>query len=256
LGLEYPECGIRCATIVEAFIEQATQGDVAAFFAESIPGAGGIVVPPRDYFKVIKKILDRHQILLVLDEVQTGLGRTGELWGAESYEVVPAVVTLAKALGNGYPISAVLAASDVADALEPGDHYSTWGANPVMCAAASATLDYLTENRLWENARRMGERMLRGLKEFEQRYPLVGEVRGLGLMIGVELVKDKKTKEPAAEEAAAVRKACSNRGLIVGVGGVYKNVIRIQPPLVITEEHVDEGLEILDRSLKEVSSNQ
>ena len=256
LGLEYPKCGLQCAKTVEAFIEYGTQGDVAAFFAEPISGVGGIVVPPQDYFKEVKKILDRHGILLALDEVQTGLGRTGKLWGSEAFEVQPDIVTLAKALGNGYPIAAVLARINLADALEPGDHYSTWGANPVMCAAASATLDYVIENRLWENADRMGEKMLRGLRELEGRYDLMGDVRGRGLMIGIEIVKDKETKEPGPEKCSALRRSCADKGLIVGVGGWHRNVIRIQPPLVIGEEHVDEGLRILEEALREVDSGR
>jgi len=251
LGLESLECGLQCAKMVETFIEHATQGDVAAFFAEPISGVGGIVVPPRDYFKDVKKVLDRQGVLLALDEIQTGLGRTGKLWGAEAFEVQPDIMTLAKALGNGYPIAAVLAKSSLADALEPGDHYSTWGANPVMCAAASATLDYVMENRLWENADRMGQRMLRGLRELE-RYDVVGDVRGMGLMIGVEIVKDKRTKEPDPEECFALRKACADKGLILGAGGWYRNVIRIQPPLVIGEEHVNEGLKIFEDALRDV----
>jgi 4-aminobutyrate aminotransferase-like enzyme len=254
LGLEYPECGLRCAKMVEAFIEHGTQGDVAAFFAEPISGVGGIVVPPQDYFKEVKKILDRYGILLALDEVQTGLGRTGKLWGSETFEVLPDMITLAKALGNGYPIAAVLASPNLADALEPGDHYSTWGANPVMCAAASATLDYITENRLWENAGLMGRKLLKGLKELEERHDLVGEVRGQGLMIGVEIVKDKRTKDPSPEECARLRRSCADKGLIVGTGGWYRNVIRIQPPLVIGEEHVEEALAVFEEALKKIDS--
>jgi len=256
LGLVYPECGLQCAKMIEAFIEHGTQGDVAAFFAEPISGVGGIVTPPQDYFKEVKKILDRHGILLALDEVQTGLGRTGKLWGSETFEVRPDIVTLAKALGNGYPIAAVLAAPNLTDALKPGDHYSTWGANPVMCAAASATLDYITENRLWENADRIGQLILRGLRELEEHYGLIGDVRGRGLMIGVEIVKDKKSKEPGPEECAALRRSCADKGLIVGTGGWYRNVIRVQPPLVIKEEHVDEGLKAFEEALKVVDSSR
>jgi 4-aminobutyrate aminotransferase/(S)-3-amino-2-methylpropionate transaminase len=250
LGLEYPECGLQCAKMIEDFIEHATQGDVAAFFAEPISGVGGIVIPPQNYFKEVKSILDRHEILLVLDEVQTGLGRTGKLWGSETYGVKPDVITLAKALGNGYPISAILAKPELADALEYGDHYSTWGANPVMCAAASATLEYIVDNKLWENAEKMGIKILRRLKELEERYDLIGEARGVGLMIGVEIVKNKSTKEPNPEGCSNIRRRCANSGFIVGTGGWYKNVIRIQPPLIIEEQHVEEALNIFENALK------
>jgi 4-aminobutyrate aminotransferase len=253
LGLEYPGCRLQCAKMIEAFIEHATQNDVAAFFAEPISGVGGIVVPPPDYFQEVKKILDRHRILLVLDEVQTGLGRTGNLWGSQTYGVRPDMVTLAKALGNGYPIAAVLAKPELADSLEPGDHYSTWGGNPVMCSAASATIDCVLGDRLWENAARTGDRLLHGLKELQQRYDMIGDVRGVGLMIGVEIVKDKDSKEPAQKECSEIRRACANRGLIVGTGGWYRNVIRVQPPLIIDDGHVDSGLRMFEEALSETS---
>ena len=254
LGLEYPECGLQCAKMVGSFIEQATQGDVAAFFAEPISGVGGIIVPPDDYFKEVKRILDRYGVCLALDEVQTGLGRAGRLWGAEVYDAEPDLVTLAKALGNGYPIAAVLAKNRLADSLEAGDHFTTWGANPVMCAAALATVNYIVDNRLWENAERTGRLLLQGLKDLESRFELIGEARGKGLMIGVEVVKDKRTREPAPQACTAIRRLCAERGLIVGAGGWYRNVIRIQPPLVITTDHVSQALEVFEGAVKAVSA--
>lgn len=254
LGLEYPACGLQCAKMIGSFIEQASQGDVAAFFAEPISGVGGIIVPPDDYFKQVRRILERYGICLALDEVQTGLGRAGRLWAAQVYDVEPDLVTLAKALGNGYPIAAVLAKNRLADSLEAGDHFSTWGANPVMCAAALATVDYIVENRLWVNAERTGRLLVQGLRELERRFELIGDVRGKGLMVGVEVVKDKRTREPAPEACAAIRRECAERGLIVGAGGWYRNVIRIQPPLVITEDHVSQALEIFEGAARAVGS--
>jgi len=253
LGLEYPGCGFQCAKMIEDIINFSTSRDVAAFIAEPVMGVGGIVTPPEAYFREVKKVLDKHGVKLILDEVQTGLGRLGTLWGSESYHVDPDVITLAKALGNGWPISAVVSSKPVSDSFEPGDHFSTWGASPVMCAASSATIDYLIENRLWENAARMGDRLIRLLREMEEDYDIVGEVRGRGLMIGIEIVKSKASKEPAVEECKKIRKSCSDNGLIVGSGGFWSNVIRIQPPLTISERHVEEGAAIFEKALKEAS---
>ena len=252
LGLKYPQCGIQCAKMIEDIINFGSSRDVAAYIAEPIFGVGGIVTPPDEYFQEVKKVLDKYGILLILDEVQTGLGRTGKLWGAEAYKVKPDVITLAKALGNGWPISAVVATGQIGDSFEPGDHFSTWGANPVVCAAAGATIDYIVENRLCENAERTGTLLLRRLKEMETEHEIVGEARGKGLMIGVEIVKNKKTKEPISDQCKMIRKLCADYGLIVGLGGFWANVIRIQPPLTIREEHVDKAMEVFEKAVKEV----
>jgi len=252
LGYEYPQCHIQCAKMIEDIINFGSSRDVAAYMAEPIFGVGGIVTPPDEYFQEVKKVLDKYGILLILDEVQTGLGRTGKLWGAEAYKVKPDVITLAKALGNGWPISAVVASGQIGDSFEPGDHFSTWGANPVMCAAAGATIDYIMEKRLWENAEKTGTLLLRRLKEIEGEHEIVGEARGKGLMIGVEIVENKKTKEPTSDQCKEIRKLCADYGLIVGLGGFWANVIRIQPPLTIREEHVDKAMEVFEKAVKEV----
>ena len=245
LRLEYPSCNIQCAKMIEDIINFSTSRDVAGFIAETIQGVGGIVTPPDEYFKEVKKVLDKYDIPLILDEVQTRLGQTGKLWGAETYDVKPDVITTAKAIANGWPLSAVIAKTEIADSLQPGDHYTTYGNNPVMCAAACATIDYVIENRLWENAERMGNLLMRRLREMENKYNIIGEVR-------VEIVKDKKTKEPGIEETDKVRKYCADYGLIVGKGGWWNNVIRIQPPLIIKEEHVDQAMEIFEKAIKNV----
>ena len=252
LGLEYPSCGLQCAKMVESIINFSTSRDVAAFMAETIQGVGGIVTPPDEYFREVKKILDKYDIRFILDEVQTRLGQTGKMWGAETYNAKPDVITTAKAIANGWPLSVVIAKSEIADSLEPGDHYTTYGNNPVMCAASSATIDYVIENRLWENAEKMGNLLMKGLKEMESKYEIVGEARGKGLMAGIEIVKDKKTKEPGIEESKEIRQLCADYGLIVGRGGWWNNVIRIQPPMTIKEEHVDKALETLEKATKEV----
>jgi len=252
LGYEYPQCHVQCAKMIEDIINFGSMRDVAAYLAEPILGVGGIVTPPDEYFQEVKKILDKYGILLILDEVQTGFGRTGKLWGAEAYKVKPDVITLAKGLGNGWPISAVVASGQIGDSFEPGDHFSTWGANPVMCAAAEATIDYIMENRLWKNAEKTGTLLMKRLKEMESEQEIVGEARGKGLMVGVEIVKNKKTKEPSSDKCKEIRKLCADYGLIVGIGGFWTNVIRIQPPLTIKVEHVDEAMEVLEKAVKEV----
>jgi 4-aminobutyrate aminotransferase-like enzyme len=238
--------------MIEDIITFSTSGDVAAFIAEPILGVGGIVTPPDDYFKEVKKILERHGILLILDEVQTGFGRTGRMWGAEIYEVQPDMITLAKSLGNGWPISAVVASDPVGDSLKHGDHFSTWGAHPVMCAAANATIDYIVENRLWENAAKMGREFLKWLREIKDNCSIIGEVRGKGLMLGVEIVKAKESKDSAVEECKMLRRLCADKGLLVGVGGFWSNVIRIQPPLTIRKENIDEGMEVFEKAARSV----
>jgi 4-aminobutyrate aminotransferase-like enzyme len=184
------------------------------------------------------------------------MGRIGEMWGSQVYNVKPDVITLAKAFGNGWPISAVVASQPIGDAFEVGDHFSTWGANPVMCAAANATMEFIVENKLWENAKEMGTLLLGRLKEVEEASGIIGEVRGRGLMIGIEIVKDKKSKVPGAEECKAIRRACHDEELIVGIGGFWSNVIRIQPPLTIGETHVERGMEAFEKAVKTVEKQR
>jgi 4-aminobutyrate aminotransferase-like enzyme len=253
LGLTYPHCKLQCAKIIEDIINFSTSREVAAFIAEPILGVGGIVPPPMEYFTEVKKILDKYEVLLILDEVQTGLGRTGKMWGCQTYNVKPDVITIAKALGNGWPIAAVVASDPIGNSFEKGDHFSTWGGNPVMCTAASATIDYIVDHKLWENARDVGSLLLKQLAELEENYEIVGEVRGKGLMVGIEIVKEKKSKEPALEECKEIRKLCHDNGLIVGVGGLWSNVLRIQPPLTIKEEHVEQGIDILEMAVSTVN---
>jgi 4-aminobutyrate aminotransferase/(S)-3-amino-2-methylpropionate transaminase len=252
LNLKYPDCQLQCAKMIEHIINFSTSRNVAALVIEPILGVGGIVVPPEGYFQEVKRVLDKHRILLVLDEVQTGFGRTGKMWAAETYKVQPDVMTLAKALGNGWPIAAVVASDPIENSLEVGDHFSTWGASPVMCAAALATIDFIVEHKLWKNAAKMGNLMLTRLKELESTYNIIGEARGKGMMIAIEIVKNQTSKEPAVDECKAIRSICANSGLIIGVGGFWSNVIRIQPPLTIGEENVEEGLNILEEAIRGV----
>jgi 4-aminobutyrate aminotransferase/(S)-3-amino-2-methylpropionate transaminase len=242
-------CTLRCADAVEDVINYHTSGNVAAFIAEPVLGEGGIVVPHPDYFRRVKEILDRHGILLIIDEVQTGFGRTGKLFAIEHFGVEPDIMTVAKGIASGFPLGGFIARQEIADSFQPGEHLSTFGGNPVACAAAVATLEVIEEESLTENSARLGEWLIGRLEVLAARHAAIGEVRGRGLMVGVELVDDRASMAPAAELAARVRSECRERGVIVGVGGFFGNVIRIQPPLVITQEQLATAVSVLDEAL-------
>ena len=235
----------EAAAAVEDVIRFHTSGDVAAFIAETVMGEGGIIVPPKSYLPAVRKVLDRHGILMIADEVQCGFGRTGRLFAVEHFGVEPDILVSAKGIADGFPLSATIARPEIADAFKPGEHLSTFGGNPVSCAAALANLDVMLEEDLPGRAARLGERAIARLRGAALDIPAVGEVRGLGLMIGLELVKDRATKEPDAALAKAVRAFCREHGVLIGVGGVDGNVLRLQPPLVIAEDDLDEALGVV-----------
>jgi 4-aminobutyrate aminotransferase len=253
LGLEYPDCSVRCATFVEDLLEYATTGDVAELIAEPILGEGGIIVPPQNYFTTLMKVLKQNGILFIDDEVQTGFGRTGRMFGIEHYDIKPDIVCMAKGIANGLPLGACLTRPDIGDAFEPGDHLSTFGGNPISCAAANANIEYLLKEDLSGQAAKKGNTLMKRLNELKQKFKLIGEVRGKGLMIGVELVRDQRTKTPASDEAAQIRGLCLKRKVLIGHGGIKGNVLRIQPPLVITDREIDTLVSTIETSLKEVT---
>jgi 4-aminobutyrate aminotransferase-like enzyme len=228
-----------------------TSGDVAAFIAEPVLGEGGIIVPPANYFREIKKVLDQHGILFIADEVQSGFGRTGKMFAIEYYGVTPDILVTAKGIADGFPLSAFTTRPEIAAAYKPGDHLSTFGGNPVSCAAALANIQVMQDERLAERAEEIGEYAMKKLRELQKQNPIIGEVRGLGLMIGVELVRDEKLT-PAGAEAEALRDSLLKQGVLVGVGGVYGNVVRFQPPLIITKEQIDRAIGVFASSLQEV----
>ena len=252
LESEYPDCDVLCARFVEHVIDYCTGKGVAAFIAEPVLGEGGIIPAPPEYFKIVKEILDKNNILLIVDEVQTGFGRTGKLFAIEHYGVNPDIMTLAKGIADGFPISACMARADIGDAFEPGDHLSTFGGNPVSAAAAIANIDVMLRDKLPEQAANKGEYLMKRLNEMKEKYPIIGDVRGKGLMIGVELVNDQAKKTPAVNETRKIRDLCRERGLLIGSGGVKGNVLRLQPPLVITKEQIDGALDILEAAIKEI----
>jgi 4-aminobutyrate aminotransferase len=240
LGLTYPSCGVACAEAVTEVLRLQTAGDVAAFVAEPVLGEGGIITPPPEYFEIVARIFHDQGALFIADEVQTGFGRTGKLFAIEhSPGVVPDMLTLAKGIASGFPLGALVAGEPVSEAMRPGDHLSTFGGNPISCAAALANIAVIEEEGLVANAAQRGEQLLSQFRHLQEDCRLVGEVRGRGLMIGLELVRDRQSKEPAPQEAKAARAALRERGILVGVGGVYGNVVRIQPPLSITADECD-----------------
>ncbi len=245
------ECAIQCARSLQDIIRFSTSGDVAAFIAEPVLGEGGIIIPPPSYFKTVKNILDEHKILFIADEVQTGFARTGKMFAIEHYNVEPDILVTAKGIADGFPLSAFTTREEIAAAFQPGDHLSTFGGNPVSCAAALANIAFIEKENLCAQAQEKGEYMLEKLTDLQGQFPLIGDIRGKGLMIGIELVSD-SALTPAAAEAEGIREACRGKGVLVGVGGVYSNVVRIQPPLVITKEQIDFALQVLEHSFKEV----
>ena len=251
LNLKYPECEIACAHALTDTVRQQTSGDVAAFIVEPILGEGGLITPPAEYLTVAARIMHEHGALVIIDEVQTGFGRTGKMFGVEhSPDVTIDIMAMAKGIAAGFPLGAFTASAKVADAMKPGDHLSTFGGNPIACAAALANIDVLQEEGMIENTRIRGAELTERCKAMQEKHKLIGDVRGRGLMIGLELVRDLKTKEPAPVEAKAIRARMRERGVLVGVGGIFGNVVRLQPPLSITAEECDRAATAIEDALQ------
>jgi len=251
-ALSYPSCDLHCAKDVEEVIKTSTCGAVAGMLVETIQGVGGVVVPPPGYFKIVANIVRNYGGLLISDEVQAGFGRTGKKWFAiEHWEVEPDFITCAKGMANGVPIGCTITRPEIADAYK-GLTISTFGGNPVTCVAAKATIDLIEEERLMDNAHEVGAHFRQGLEALRERHAVIGDVRGMGLLQGIELVKDRKTKEPAPELVNQVLERLRANGLIVGKGGLYGNVVRMSPPLNISKADIDAALHILDKSVTEV----
>ncbi len=258
-GLTYPSCDVRCATDVKELIRTTTSGKIAGMIAEPIQGVGGFITPPKEYFSIVAGIVREHGGIFISDEVQTAWGRTGTTrtgngwWGIEQWGVTPDVVTSAKGLANGLPIGLTAARPEVADGVK-GLTISTFGGGPIPAAAAKAVLDLIEEENLAANAASTGAYLRAGLEDLREKYPLIGDVRGMGLMQALELVTDRESKTPAPAETARLLEAAREEGLLIGKGGLYGNVIRISPPLNIKKSDVDEFLKRLDRSLATVSA--
>jgi 4-aminobutyrate aminotransferase len=244
------KCGSACAEYLEDVIQFQTSDNVAFFIAEPILGEGGIIVPPPDYFKVVKQILDNHDILFIADEVQSGFCRTGKMFAVDHYDVEPDILVMAKGIANGFPLSCFIARDKTADAFKPGDHLSTFGGNPVSCAASLANIRYMEDNDISEAAAIKGKTLMDALKEIRPKKIAIGEIRGKGLMVGIELVKDVETKTPAMEEANKIRASLREKGVVIGVGGTYGNVLRIQPPLTITDQEIIKVVDMIKDSME------
>ena len=249
-GRTFPACGIHCVESIEQdlFRRHLDPKDVAAIFVEPVQGEGGYVVPPPGWLPAVRELCTRHGILLVMDEIQSGIGRTGRMFACEHEGVIPDILVAAKGLASGMPLGAIIAREEIST-WEPGAHGSTFGGNPVCCAAALATLD-LVETELMANARVQGDRLARGLKDLAARHTCIGDVRGLGLMRGIEFVKDRTTREPADELSRKLEHMAFAKGLLVLAAG--RNALRLAPPLVVDGEDIDLALGILDECLNEL----
>jgi 4-aminobutyrate aminotransferase len=228
-------CDMACAQYLEEVIRCQTSENVAFFIAEPVMGEGGIIAPPDNYFKVIKEICDQHDVLFIADEVQSGFCRTGKMFAIEHYDIEPDIMVMAKGVADGFPLSCFIARDEVADAFQVGDHLSTFGGNPVSCAASLANIEFMETENLAAQTLEKGIWLRQALGEIKPREVVIGDIRGKGLMVGMELVEDKETKAPAAAQAGAIRTRLREKGILVGVGGGLGNVLRIQPPLTISE---------------------
>ena len=237
-------CGMLCAEYLDDVIRYHTAGSVAFFIAEPVMGEGGIIVPPGGYFKVVKQVLEKHEALFIADEVQSGFCRTGKMFAIEHSGVEPDIMTMAKGIADGFPLSCFIARDEVADSFRPGDHLSTFGGSPISCAASLANINFLEKSNIAAQSEKKGKTLMAALRRLTSKKIVIGDVRGAGLMVGMELVKDAK-KTPATEEAGKIRAAMREKGVLIGVGGTFGNVLRIQPPLTISEEELVKVVDVL-----------
>jgi 4-aminobutyrate aminotransferase/(S)-3-amino-2-methylpropionate transaminase len=251
-GQEYPTCQIYCADYLEEFfVGNVAAESVAAVIVEPVQGEGGFIVPPQGYFKKIKSICEKYGILFIMDEIQTGMGRTGKLYACEHFDVIPDIILTGKSIAAGLPLAGVTGRADIMDTPHIGGLGGTFGGNAVSCKAGLAVLDLL-QGEMLEQASQLGEKVRDRFLDLQERYELIGDVRGLGPMIGMELVKNRQSKEPAADEVGELVKHCYEKGLIILRCGAYHNVIRTLMPLVIKDELLERGFCILEESLSEL----
>ena len=248
-GLKYPACEIYCADYLEKFFINTVAADaVAALIVEPVQEEGGFIVPPPDYFKKVKAICEKHGILLIMDEIQTGMGRTGKLFACEHFDVTPDLILTGKSIGAGLPLAGVTGKAEIMDKPHVGGLGGTYSGNPLSCRAALAVLDMLNDDML-EKAVQLGGKVRDRFLDLKEKYEIIGDVRGLGPMVGMELVKDRQSKEPAGDEAGGLVKHCYEKGLIVLRCGPYHNVIRTLMPLVISDQQLERGLSIMEEGL-------
>jgi len=253
-GKDPETCDVDCARFADKMIKCQTAGKIGGIIAEPIQGVGGIVIPKNpEYMKTLYEIVKKYDGLFISDEVQTGFGRTGEhMWGIEYWGIKPDIMTMAKSIGSGFPIGAFITRTDIADCLKPKDLFSTFGGNPLASIAGLANLELIEKEDYMGQAKKKGAVIRKRLEEIFEERELVGDIRGLGFMQGFELVTDRDKKTPAVGETAAVMEICKEKGLFVGKGGLFGNVIRIQPPIALTYQQIEEAMDIIDTALSEV----
>jgi len=253
-NLKYPQCGVACADYLEEFFKNYVAAEsTAAVVAEPIQGEGGFITPPPEYFPKLQAICRKYGIALVMDEVQSGAGRTGKFLATEHWDgVEPDVITMAKSLAGGMPLSAITGRAEIMSKPHVGGLGGTYAGNPLSCKAALAVLDVLYSDGLLQQGAELGDKVRSRLDQMQSKYELIGEVRGKGAMLGIELVKDRETKEPATDEAKKLTQVCYDKGLVILSCGKYGNVIRTLMPLVITDDQLERGLQILEEGLAEI----
>ncbi len=253
-GLTHPGCGLACAEhLKDFFISHQAAEQIAAVIIEPVTGEGGFIVPPEGYLPRLREICTEHGIVLIVDEVQSGMGRTGRLFASEVLGIEPDILLTAKSLAAGLPLAGVTGRAEIMDAPHVGGLGGTFGGNPLACRAALAVLDLIEKEDLLRKSRAMGQRIGAALDEWKDRYEIIGDVRGLGAMRAFELVRDRVTKEPAADETKQIVSTCRDRGLITLSCGNYGNVMRLLAPLVITDQQLDKGLAILEGAVSEAN---
>jgi 4-aminobutyrate aminotransferase-like enzyme len=251
-GPPHDECGERYARDVEEVILTLTSGKPAAFFAETIQGAGGYIVPPPGYFQRVAEIIRKHGGLFIADEVQAGFGRTGDKWfGIEHWGVEPDIMVMAKTVAGGMPVGVTITRDEIAGAWK-GKTISTFGGNPVCLTAMDATLEIMERENVPVRSARLGKQLRAGLEQLAQQYSWIGDVRGMGMMQALELVEDRRSKEPSPKKAAALLEAAKAERLLIGTGGLFGHVIRIAPQMLMSESELGEGLERLGRACRRV----
>jgi len=254
-GKEYPDCDFECARYLREVIRTQTNNAIAAFIVEPIQGVGGIVQPPPEFFQITFEIVKEFGGLFIADEVQTGFGRTGDRWwGIQQSNVTPDVITIAKGFGSGIPIGGFLTRPEYATEYTTTDSFTTFGGNPLSCAAAVAVIEIIQEEHYLSKATKLGALLKKQLLNLKADHKIVGDVRGQGMMLGVELVRDQNTKEPATQEMLQVMEICKQHGLLIGKGGIDGNVIRIQPPLELTHDQTEKAIQILDIAFTKVEN--
>jgi len=247
-----PECGYACVKYMEDVFRCEVGGEsIAAMLVEPMLANGGMIIPPEGYFREVKRLLDKYGIMLIADEVQSGNGRTGKMWGIEHFGVVPDVLTTSKAIANGLPLGVTLYRASLDEELRPGESYSTLGGNALSCVAAIEVLNEL-QGGIVARAGETGSYFKRRLEQLKDKHAVIGDVRGVGLFLGLDLVKDRTTKEPAKEVAARCQQELFRRRILVGLGGIDGNVVRIEPPLILSRDHVDESVEAFDDALSAI----